>query len=159
MENFQYKSDYTKANNELGKNFFHNGDIERAEFYFFKSLEEDECSESLFYLGLIQNQKENYHEALSYYYRAILVDPEYGNPCNEIGVILLRHGKEREAVFWLKRSIRCSINDAPHIPLYNLATLYKIWNRPERSLQYLYKAIKLMPNFTEAIKLRDELQK
>ena len=150
--------DYISANLELGKNFFYSSDIERAEFYFLKTLEEDENHESLFYLGLIENQKGNFHQALALYYRAILVNPDYGNPCNEIGVILLRHGKEREAVFWLKRSIRCMVNDAPHIPLYNLATLYKIWNRPERSLQYLYKAIKLMPDFKEAIKLRDELQ-
>jgi tetratricopeptide (TPR) repeat protein len=150
--------DYIKTNVEFGKNFFYSSDMERAEFYFLKTLEEDENHECLFYLGLIQNQKGNHQEALSLYYRAILINPEYGNPCNEIGVILLRHGKEREAVFWLKRSIRCVQNDAPHIPLYNLATLYKIWNRPERSLQYLYRAIKLMPDFQEAIRLRDELQ-
>ncbi|HNI91040.1 MAG TPA: tetratricopeptide repeat protein, partial [Leptospiraceae bacterium] len=44
-----------------------------------------------------------------------------------------------------------------HIPLYNLATLYKMWNRPERSLQYLHKALELAPNFLEAIELRNQL--
>ena len=139
---------FISAHNEVGKDFFNSGDMERAGFYFF---------ESLFYLGLIENQDGNYRGALSFYYRAILIDPEYGNPCNEIGVILLRHGRDREAVFWLKRSIRCSINDAPHIPLFNLATLYKMWNRPERSLQYLHKAITIAPYFTEAIELRNQL--
>lgn len=148
---------FISAHNEIGKDHFNSGDIERANFYFLKAMEEDENHESLFYLGLIENQDGNYREALSYYYRAILLNPEYGNPCNEIGVILLRHGRDREAVFWLNRSIRCAINDAPHIPLFNLATLYKMWNRPERSLQYLHKAITIAPSFKEAIDLRKQL--
>ncbi len=148
---------FISAHNDIGKDHFNSGDIERANFYFLKAMEEEENYESLFYLGLIENQDGNYREALSYYYRAILINPDYGNPCNEIGVILLRHGRDREAVFWLKRSIRCSVNDAPHIPLFNLATLYKMWNRPERSLQYLHKAITIAPYFTEAIELRNQL--
>ncbi|HMV45548.1 MAG TPA: hypothetical protein PK079_21180 [Leptospiraceae bacterium] len=151
------KINFVSAHNETGKDLFNQGDIERATFYFLKAMEEGDSAESLFYLGLIQNQNGNFRDALSYYYRAILLNPDYGNPCNEIGVILLRHGREREAVFWLKRSVRCSFNDAPHIPLYNLATLYKMWNRPERSLQYLHKALELAPNFLEAIELRNQL--
>lgn len=148
---------YTSANIDLGKSYFHKGDFERSSFFFTKSLEEEEHFESLFYLGLIANQNEDSHSALSYFYKSILANPDYGNPCNEIGVILLRHGKSREAIFWLKRSLRCLHNDAPHIALYNLATLYKMWNRPERSLQYLHRALEIMPDFTEAIRLRDEL--
>ncbi len=63
----------------------------------------------------------------------------------------------KEAVYWLKKSIRCKVNDARHIAYYNLATLYKLWNRPERSLQYLHHAIGLEPNFIEALRLREEL--
>ncbi|MCD1164085.1 tetratricopeptide repeat protein, partial [Leptospira interrogans] len=53
--------------------------------------------------------------------------------------------------------LRCELNDAPHISFYNLATLYKIWNRPERSLQYLHRAISIKPDFEEAKKLKEEL--
>lgn len=140
-----------------GKEFFKLGHLEKANYFLSQAMEIEETSEALFYLGLIASQKNQISEALSYFYRSHQLDPEYGNPCNEIGVILLRLGKEREAIYWLKRSIQCRFNDALHIPLFNLATLYKIWNRPERSLQYLHKAIEFAPDFEEAKKLRDEI--
>ena len=133
------------------------GNLERAEMFFLKELEIYESAELFFYLGLIANQKKNLNSALNYFHKSLMVDPDYGNSCNELGVILLREGRYSEAVYWLKKSVRSIHNDARHISFYNLATLYKIWNRPERSLQYLYKAIDIAPEFQEAISLRDEL--
>lgn len=142
---------------DKGKEQYRAGFLDRAAYFFSQAMEMEETPDSLFYLGLISSQKNQIIEALSYFYRSFQMDPNYGNPCNEIGVILLRLGREREAVYWLKRSITCQVNDAVHIPLFNLATLYKIWNRPERSLQYLHRAIEFAPDFEEAILLRDEL--
>ncbi|MDX1960296.1 MAG: hypothetical protein SFU98_17130 [Leptospiraceae bacterium] len=148
---------FIQTNNEKGKFLFKECELDKACYHFSLSLEEGDNPESLFYMGLIANQKKKTREALSYFYRSIQLNSEYGSPCNEIGVILLRHGREKEAVFWLKKSIRCKYNDARHIPLYNLATLYKLWNRPERSLQYLHRALDLEPEFEEAQKLKEEL--
>ena len=101
--------------------FFKEGNFERAAYHFSLSLEEDENEEAYFYLGLISNHIKKIREALSYFYKSIQKNPEYGNPCNEIGVILLRHGREKEAVYWLKKSTRCRINDARHVAYYNLS--------------------------------------
>ena len=139
------------------KALFQSGDLDRAEYLLLNLLEISEDPEVFFYLGLISNQKTQYEKALLHFYRSVEKNPDYGSPCNEIGVILLRMGRDKESIFWLKRSVKCKKNEALHIPLYNLATLYKIWNRPERSLQYLHKAISLNPNFSEAIKLREEI--
>lgn len=154
MEN---TGEFTRENKELGKVYFKEGNFERSAYHFSLSLEEDEHEEAYFYMGLISNHTKRIREALNYFYKSIQKNPDYGNPCNEIGVILLRHGREKEAVYWLKRSIRCNFNDARHVAYYNLATLYKLWNRPERSLQYLHQAIGLEPNFPEALKLRQDL--
>ncbi|EMJ92541.1 hypothetical protein [Leptospira alstonii] len=142
---------------EAAKYFYKKGDSDRAEYLFKLSLENEESHEAYFYLGLMENQKGNPEKGLMHFYRSVEVNRNYGNPCNEIGIILLRAGKENEAVYWLKKSLRCELNDAPHISLYNLATLYKIWNRPERSLQYLHRAILIKPDFEEAKKLKEEL--
>ena len=143
--------------NQIAKGFFRLEDLERAEFYFLRSLEIQETPETLFFLGLLADQKKHPFLALNYFRRSVMNNPDYGNPYNEIGVILLRQGKYRESMFWLKKSLQCSLHDAPHVPLYNLAALYKIWNRPERSLQYLYRALHVAPEFSEAIQLRDEI--
>ncbi len=153
----RFSKTFIYENQERGKTFFREGDLDKAVYHFTLALEEEENEELLFYMGLISNQKKEAVKALNYFYKAIQKNPEYGSPCNEIGVILLRHGREKEAVFWLKKSVRCRMNDARHIPLYNLAALYKTWNRPERSLQYLYKALDIEPDFDEAKKLRDEI--
>jgi len=143
---------------ELAKQFFRTGDLDRAEFHTRSFLERDEHEEGYFYLGLIQNSQGKWDEALSSYYKAVTLNHDYGNPCNEIGVVLLRMGKDKEAVYWLKKSVRCEQNDAPHISYFNLATLYKLWNRPERSLQYLHKAMELKRDFPEAWKMWEDIQ-
>lgn len=144
---------------QIAKDLFCAGDFDRAEYYFRNFLEQEDSAEAYFYLGLIMGQKNLLDEALEFFYKSVSMNPEYGNPCNEIGIILLRLGKDRDAVYWLKKSIRCPHNDAPHISLFNLATLYKMWNRPERSLQFLHKAMELKPEFPEAKKLKDQLMK
>lgn len=143
--------------NRSGKKYFMEGDNDRGEFNFLRSNEINENAESTFYLGLIASQRKENERALKHFHKSVDLNPNYGNPCNEIGVLLLRKKKYKEAIFWLKRSIRAKYNDARHIPLYNLAALYKIWNRPERSLQYLTRAIDLQPDFNEAIRMRNQL--
>ncbi|MCZ8342190.1 MAG: hypothetical protein O9301_04095 [Leptospira sp.] len=143
---------------ELAKELFRIGDFDRAEFQLRSFLELEESEDGYFYLGLVQNAQGKPNDALNSYYKSVTLNHEYGNPCNEIGVLLLRMGKDKEAVYWLKKSIRCAKNDAPHISYFNLATLYKLWNRPERSLQYLHKALSLKKDFLEANLLWEELK-
>ncbi|TGN07116.1 tetratricopeptide repeat protein [Leptospira ilyithenensis] len=152
-------SNSLQAQLDLAKQFFRIGDLDRAEYHTRAFLEMNENEEAYFYLGLIQNSQNKWDEALISYYKAVSINHDYGNPCNEIGVLLLRMGKDKEAIYWLKKSVRCTQNDAPHISFFNLATLYKLWNRPERSLQYLHKAMEIKKDFPEAWKMWDELKK
>ena len=142
---------------ETGKLFFKNCEFDSAEYYFSGSLEVSETAECYFYLGMIDNMRKRTEKALYYFYKALEIEPDYGNASNEIGVILLRSGREKDSLFWFKKSLKSRINDAIHIPLFNLAMIYKQWNRPERSLQYLYRALEAKPDFEEAIKMRNTL--
>ena len=69
MDNFA--SEFTKENNALGREFFIEGNLERAVYHFTLSLEQDENEEAYFYLGLISNQIKKIREALSYFYKSI----------------------------------------------------------------------------------------
>ena len=143
--------------NRLARYHFKNRDLDRAEYYLKTILEKEEDHEAYFYLGMILNMKNDSDKALYYFYKSLQIESEYGNASNEIGVLLLRLGKEKESVYWFKKAIKSRHNEALHIPLFNLAMIYKLWNRPERSLQYLHQAIKQKPDFREALNLRDEL--
>ncbi|MCB1191562.1 MAG: hypothetical protein H7A23_05385 [Leptospiraceae bacterium] len=142
---------------DIGKYYFKLQDMERSEFHFTKSLEIQENSESYFYLGLIASQKNKLSKALQYFYKSTECNHDYGNPCNEIGIILIKFGWIRDALYWLKKAVNSKYNDAPYISMYNLATIYKAWNRPERALQYIHKALQINPEFELAIQLRKEL--
>ncbi|MCB1159427.1 MAG: hypothetical protein H7A25_23145 [Leptospiraceae bacterium] len=139
------------------KALFLQGKLDQAEFLFLKNLEIEEEAETFLFLGMIQVQKKDYESAYHFLIKCIEKNPDDGNACNELGVVCLREGKEKEAVYWLKRAVLSLKNDARHVSLYNLAILYKIWNRPERSLQYIHRALTLEPDFRDALLLREEL--
>ena len=48
---------------------------------------------------------------------AIAVDPEFGNPYNDIGVYLMRQGQMDEAVEWLEKAKKAKRYDPKHFPL------------------------------------------
>ena len=47
LDNFA--GEFTRENNEMGRHFFKNGNLERAVYHFTLSLEQDENEESYFY--------------------------------------------------------------------------------------------------------------
>ena len=152
-EDFSYQELKT-----VGKYFFRSGESERADYIFRSLLERDDDFEVWFYLGLLENQKSNFEKSLDYFYKSLQLNPDYGNACNEIGIILIRQGKEKEAVDWFEQSLNSKLNDAPHITLYNLSMLYQMWDKFEDSLSYIKKAIELKPSFNEAIQLKRKLE-
>ena len=56
--------------------------------------------------------------------RAIQVDPEFGNPYNDIGAYLIGKGKLDEAIEWLEKAKRAPKYDPRHFPFMNLGRLY-----------------------------------
>jgi Tfp pilus assembly protein PilF len=45
-----------------------------------------------------------YEKAIADCQRAIEIDPDFGNPYNDIGAYLIALGKADEAVFWLRKA-------------------------------------------------------
>ncbi|HVN29334.1 MAG TPA: tetratricopeptide repeat protein [Candidatus Binataceae bacterium] len=56
--------------------------------------------------------------------RAIEVDPEFGNPYNDIGAYLINKGELDEAIDWLEKAKRASRYEPRHFPYMNLGRLY-----------------------------------
>ena len=53
--------------------------------------------------------------------RAIEVDPDFGNPYNDIGCYLMQQGKLEEAVPWLERAKQAKRYEPRQFPYMNLA--------------------------------------
>ena len=56
--------------------------------------------------------------------RAIQVDPDFGNPYNDIGAYLIAKGELDEAIEWLEKAKRAPKYEPRHFPFMNLGRLY-----------------------------------
>ena len=56
--------------------------------------------------------------------RAIQVDPDFGNPYNDIGAYLIAKGELDEAIEWLEKAKLAPKYEPRHFPFMNLGRLY-----------------------------------
>ena len=59
-------------------------------------------------------------EAIEECHRAIEVDPEFGNPYNDIGAYLIQQGDFRNAIPWLQRALTAKRYECYFYPHFNL---------------------------------------
>lgn len=77
--------------------------------------------------------------------RAIEVDPEFGNPYNDIGVYLIEKGELEEAIPWLEQAQRSKRYDPRHYPHLNLGRIYARTGRASRAIVEFERALELHP--------------
>lgn len=63
-------------------------------------------------------------EAIEECRQAIGVDPDFGNPYNDIGSYLMKQGKLTEAIDWLEKAKGAPRYEPKHYPYLNLGRLY-----------------------------------
>ena len=69
------------------------------------SIEVLPTAEGHTYLGWSLSMLGQIEEALAECKKAIVLDPDYGNPYNDIGVYLIELGRAEEAIPWLEKAI------------------------------------------------------
>src|SRR5439155_4304594 len=80
------------------------GDYDRAiELYRF-SLEMHPTAEAHTFLGWTYHFQGRVDEAIAECKRAIKIDPDFGNPYNDIGAYLIEQNRFDEAIPWLERA-------------------------------------------------------
>ncbi|NBX93790.1 MAG: tetratricopeptide repeat protein [Proteobacteria bacterium] len=122
------------------------GQYEQARDNFKKSHGEHASADALTYWGWMEYQLGNIEKALILCKRAIKVDPDFGNPYNDIGSYLVVLGREDEALEWFQKAIEAKRYEARHYPHINLGRLFLNRNLPMRALQEFKKANDLFPN-------------
>jgi Tfp pilus assembly protein PilF len=76
---------------------------------------------------------------------AIAVDPEFGNPYNDIGAYLIEQGKLEEAIPWLERAQRAGRYEPRHFPHLNLGRIYAKTGKVSRAIDEFERALELHP--------------
>jgi Tfp pilus assembly protein PilF len=128
------------------------GDLEAAIDLYRRSIAVCPTAEAHTYLGWTYSFQGRLDEATQECLRAIEVDPEFGNPYNDIGVYLMQQGRLDEAVPWLEKAKQAPRYEPRQFPCMNLGRIYLRQGRWWQALRELEAAVRAAPADTEAHK-------
>ncbi len=100
------------------------GKISEAIKLYRASLALHETAEAHTFLGWTFSFEGQLHDAIAQCRKAIEVDPEFGNPYNDIGAYMVELGREEEAMAWFAQAKRAGRYENPQFPYLNLARLH-----------------------------------
>lgn len=128
------------------------GDLEGAIALYKRSIAVYPTAEAHTFLGWTYSFQGRLDEAIAECRRAIEIDPDFGNPYNDIGVYLMQQGKLEEAVPWLEKAKRAPRYEPRHYPYMNLGRLYLRQGRWWDALREFEGAVRVAPGDPEARK-------
>jgi Tfp pilus assembly protein PilF len=135
------------------------GDYEHAVELYTKSLNIFSTAEAHTFLGWTYHFQGKVDEAIAECKRAIEVDPEFGNPYNDIGSYLISLGRLDEAIPWLERAIAAPRYDPRHFPYFNLGRIYLAKGMLTRARESFQQALRIEPNYTLARQALENLRR
>ncbi len=123
-----------------------------------ESLALHPTAEAHTFLGWTYSFQGRLDEAIAECHKAIAVDPEFGNPYNDIGVYLIERGDLDGAIPWLERAKRAPRYEPRHFPYMNLARVYLRRGQWQHALRELEEASRLAPTDPGARKMLHEMR-
>ena len=85
--------------------------------------------------------------------RAIAIDPEFGNPYNDIGVYLMQRDKLDESIPWFEKAKQAKRYEPRQFPFMNLGQIYLRQGRWWEALHEFESAVRLVPRDHDAAKM------
>jgi Tfp pilus assembly protein PilF len=126
------------------------GDYDRAVELYLGSLALHPTAEAYTFLGWTYHFQGKIEEAIAECRRAIEIDPEFGNPYNDIGVYLIDLGRHDEAIPWLEQAIKAKRYEPRHFPYYNLGRVYLAKGLLNRARELFQQSLAIEPSYTLA---------
>jgi Tfp pilus assembly protein PilF len=126
------------------------GDYDRAVELYRGSLALHPTAEAHTFLGWTFHFQGKIPEAIAECKRAIEVDPEFGNPYNDIGAYLIDLGQFDEAIPWLEQAIAAKRYEPRHFPYFNLGRVYLAKGLINRARELFQESLKIEPRYAAA---------
>ncbi|MBL8290596.1 MAG: tetratricopeptide repeat protein [Bryobacterales bacterium] len=123
------------------------GELETAVELYRKSIELYPTAEAYTFLGWTYSFQGRIDEAIEQCKNAILIDPTFGNPYNDIGAYMIGQGKFDEAIPWLEKATISKRYEAYHYPWYNLGRIYAAKEMFNRARECFEKSLTLEPRY------------
>ncbi|MDD5038189.1 MAG: tetratricopeptide repeat protein [Dehalococcoidales bacterium] len=123
------------------------GQLEEAIKQYQSSIDTFPTAEAYTFLGWTYSWMGRYDDAIREAQCAITLDPEYGNPYNDIGVYLTEQGKLDEAIPWLMQAIEAKRYASPHYPRLNLGHIWILKGEWGKALSSYEEIWRLAPDY------------
>lgn len=134
------------------------GNLSEAIMLYKKSLELRETAEAHTFLGWAYSCSNRYDEAIVECKLAIELDPDFGNPYNDIGAYLIEKGEHDEAIAWLEKATVAKRYDSYFYPFYNLGRVWEQKGDWHKALRAYNSAVEHNPSYTLARKASARIQ-
>lgn len=133
------------------------GEYADAMILYRRSIETYPTAEAHTFLGWTYSMMDRYEEAIEACEEAIEVDPDFGNPYNDIGAYLIELNRWKEAIPWFEKAMVAPRYEVPQFPYMNLGRVYEHLGDYEKALDYYNRAIVIDPFYRTAIWAKYEL--
>jgi len=134
------------------------GKLDRAIEHYQRSIAVCPTAEAHTFLGWSMSFQGRLAEATTECLRAIEIDPDFGNPYNDIGVYLMQQGKLDEAILWLGKAKQARRYEPRQFPFMNLGRVYLKQGRWWDALREFEGAVQAAPDDVHAAKTLHQLR-
>jgi len=128
------------------------GKVDEAIALYLKSIAAQPTPEAHTCLGWAYSVKNQFGDAIRECERAIRLDPEYGNPYNDIGAYMIETGRWEEAIPWLEKATAAERYDGRFYAWYNLGRVWEHMGDWAQALEAYRHALEQNPEYTLAAK-------
>jgi Tfp pilus assembly protein PilF len=135
------------------------GDFDRAVELYRGSIALHPTAEAHTFLGWTYHMQGKIPEAIGECKRAIEIDPDFGNPYNDIGAYLIEQERYDEAIPWLEQAIAAKRYDPRHFPYFNLGRVYLAKGLLNRARELFRKSLEIEPRYTLARQALEDLRR
>jgi Tfp pilus assembly protein PilF len=126
------------------------GRLEEAAAHYQRSIALHPTAEAHTFLGWVYSHQGRPDDAITQCKIAIEVDPEFGNPYNDIGAYLIEMGRHDEAPPWLERAKRAPRYEPRHYPYFNRARVHVKRHEILEAIRELERALSIEPRYVTA---------
>jgi Tfp pilus assembly protein PilF len=123
------------------------GDLERAVALYQESIALHPTAEAHTFLGWTYSFQGKLEEAIAQCKEAIAVDPDFGNPYNDIGSYLIKLGQLDQAVPWLEAALEAPRYEPRHYPHCNLGQVYWAKGLLAKAVEEFERALAIEPDY------------
>ncbi|MEE9550300.1 MAG: tetratricopeptide repeat protein [Candidatus Binatia bacterium] len=134
------------------------GELEKAIQLYRDSIAVCPTADAHTYLGWTYSFQGKIDEAIAECEIAITIDPDFGNPYNDIGVYLIERKKLDEAIPWLEKAKGAKRYEPRHFPHLNLGRIFAAKGMINRALEEFRGALKFNPDDLMALQAIEELE-